>query len=295
MSTLTKILIVLLTLSTLFLCGIVVTKVSIDQDYKQKNEELRSQLNLARDKQQAAEEKLDTRTQEWQNREDTLKNKVASLEAQLEETKIELKNVERERAQLLQKVNSWASITKDLSETTDKQQQMFENTFEQLNKVKSEKVKLEKQLDDVTSKLMEKNAVIDTLETKNKRLVEQKTELQNKVDKLLAHKPAESNEAESEPVTPQPGPTARKTPQTQQEKTLTGKVENVDTEESMAEISIGSADGVKEGMKFYVIRNDEFVCELLILDVEPESAVGAMERVQYQPKSGDRVTNSLWE
>jgi len=295
LSTLTKILIVLLTLSTLFLCGIVVTKISIDQDYKQKNEELNRQFNLAKDKQQSAEEKLKNRTQKWQNTENNLKNKIASIEAQLEETKVELKNVERERAQLLQKVNSWASITKDFSETTDKQQQMFENTFEQLNKVKSEKVKLENQIEDVTSKLMEKNAVIDTLETKNKRLVEQKTELQNKIDKLLAQKPIEANEVEAEPVTPQPGPTARQTPRMQQEKALNGTVTNLNLEESMAEISIGSADGVKEGMKFYVIRGDEFVCELLILDVEPESAVGAMERVQYQPQAGDKVTNSLWE
>lgn len=293
MSTLTKILIVLLTLSTLFLCGIVVTKISIDQDYKQQNEDLRSQLNLAKEKQQTAENKLETRTQEYQNTENKLRNQISSLEAQLEETKTELKNTERERAQLLQKVNSWASITKDFSETTDQQQQMFENTFEELNKVKTEKNKLEKQLEDTTSTLMEKNAVIDNLETKNKRLTEQVTELQDKVDTLMAKGASQPESAETQPVTPQPGPTARQASQTQQQQALTGKITSVDTEESMAEISLGSADGVKDGMKFYVIRGDEFVCELLIIDVEPETAVGAIERVQYQPKSGDKITSSL--
>lgn len=287
MSTLTKILIILLTLSTLFLCGIVVTKVSMDDNYKQKNEELRRQLNIAQDKQKAAEEKLQKCEISKQNLEDKLKNEISSLQAKLNETKTELKNTERERSELLQRVNSWASITKDFSETTDKQQKLFENTFEELNNVKADKVKLEKELEDTTSKLMEKMAIIDTLETKVKRLTEQKTDLQDKIDNLLK-KPSQTT---TEPVTYQQGPQPRQS--SQQTKELTGVVKKVETSESMVEISIGSADGVQEGMKFYVIRGDEFVCEVLILDVEPESAVGAMERVQYQPRSGDKVTSNL--
>jgi chromosome segregation ATPase len=259
----------------------------MDDNYKQKNEELRRQLNIAQDKQKAAEEKLQKCEISKQNLEDKLKNEISSLQAKLNETKTELKNTERERSELLQRVNSWASITKDFSETTDKQQKLFENTFEELNNVKADKVKLEKELEDTTSKLMEKMAIIDTLETKVKRLTEQKTDLQDKIDNLLK-KPSQTT---TEPVTYQQGPQPRQS--SQQTKELTGVVKKVETSESMVEISIGSADGVQEGMKFYVIRGDEFVCEVLILDVEPESAVGAMERVQYQPRSGDKVTSNL--
>jgi hypothetical protein len=113
------------------------------------------------------------------------------------------------------------------------------------------------------------------------------------MDRLSSQGAPQQASTEAQPVTPQPGPTARESSQTRQEKTLTGKITNVDTEESMAEISLGSADGVKDGMIFYVIRDDEFVCELHIIDVEPETAVGAIERMQYQPKSGDKATNTL--
>lgn len=49
MSTLTKILIVLLTLSSIFLCGIVVTYVANAEDYKQKNRFLMTSLSAAKE------------------------------------------------------------------------------------------------------------------------------------------------------------------------------------------------------------------------------------------------------
>jgi hypothetical protein len=61
----------------------------------------------------------------------------------------------------------------------------------------------------------------------------------------------------------------------------------------MASISIGSVDGVKENMKFHATRGDEFVCDILIISVEPETAVGVLELVQKQPQAGDIVTTDL--
>jgi hypothetical protein len=64
----------------------------------------------------------------------------------------------------------------------------------------------------------------------------------------------------------------------------------------MAEISLGSAHGVKESMKFHVTRGDQFICDVLILDVDTEKAVGILELVQPAtggPKVGDNVSTSL--
>ena len=60
----------------------------------------------------------------------------------------------------------------------------------------------------------------------------------------------------------------------------------------MASISIGTADGVKEGMKFHVTRGDKFICDILIIDTDAEEAVGALELLDLareQPKAGDTV------
>jgi hypothetical protein len=61
----------------------------------------------------------------------------------------------------------------------------------------------------------------------------------------------------------------------------------------MAGISIGSADGVKEGMRFHVTRGDEFICDILIIDVDAEEAVGVLEYVQQNPRVGDNVSTNL--
>ena len=67
----------------------------------------------------------------------------------------------------------------------------------------------------------------------------------------------------------------------------------VDLKNSLAVISIGAADGVKEKMRFYVTRGDAFICEILILDVDAERAVGFLERVQTPPKVRDSVSSNI--
>ena len=61
----------------------------------------------------------------------------------------------------------------------------------------------------------------------------------------------------------------------------------------MAELSIGSADGVKEGMVFYTSRGDEFICEILIIHIDTEKSVGVIQRIAQQPKVGDNVSTNL--
>jgi hypothetical protein len=46
-------------------------------------------------------------------------------------------------------------------------------------------------------------------------------------------------------------------------------------------------------MKFHVIRGDEFICDILVLDVDAEKAVGILDLVQKQPKVGDLVSTNF--
>ena len=73
-------------------------------------------------------------------------------------------------------------------------------------------------------------------------------------------------------------------------------ITDIDLENSLAEISIGSVNGVKEGMWFHVFRGDKFICNIVILDVESEKAVGTLDLIditQEQPKAGDTVQTEL--
>jgi len=291
-STLTKALIVLLTVASIFLCGIVVTYVASAENYRQKYNNLRTERDAAVENAGSAKEQLNNTVAQADRDKAKLNEAIASLQRQLNDVGAKLDAAEREKALLLQKVDSWTSITKAFYETNDKQGQLLKNTLDELNKVQAELIKERTDLKETTSTLIEKMAIITMLADKSKHLLEEKTELQDKLDQVLRQYgktvPAPT------PVTPIKDK-ARVVPVTRDIE-LKGQVTAVDPKNSMAEISIGSADGVRESMKFHVTRGDQFVCDILILDVDAEKAVGSMELVQSAtggPKVGDSVSTSL--
>ena len=74
---------------------------------------------------------------------------------------------------------------------------------------------------------------------------------------------------------------------------LKGLVTAVDLKNSMASISIGTADGVKEGMTFHVTRGNTFICDILIIEVDVEMAIGVLDLVVQQPRVGDNASTNL--
>lgn len=292
MSTLTKILITLLTVFSFFLCGIVVVYVGNAENYMQKCKDLEKAKSSLNEKLSGATKQLNEKIAEMGRMEDKLKAEIAAAKVETDKLQAELTDAKRENSDLQQKVSNWATVTKDLSETNNKQRQLFETTFAELTKTKAELIKERKELNDVTTTMMEKMAIIETLESEKKRLVEEKTDLQNQVDKFLMSK---GQKAVATPVTPEVGKAKPVEPIVSEGKeiALKGKITKVDISNSLASISIGSADGVKEGMKFHVTRGEEFICNLLIIDVEADQAVGILELVQKEPKVGDGVATNL--
>jgi cell shape-determining protein MreC len=290
LSTLTKILIVLLTLSSIFLCGIVVTYVANADNYRQKYDNLKADNDSLSKKAEDLTKQVNEKIEQKKQVENKLNSEISSLKTEKSELQTNFDNAEREKAALLQKVNSWTSITKDFYETTDKQGQLLKNTLEELNKLQTEQVSQRKELDERTAALEEKMAIIETLQTENNRLVEEKTELQNKLDQFL--QPIGKTAAAAAQVTPKEQAAQPATTEAR-EIALQGLIKAVDLKNSMATISIGTADGVKEGMKFHVTRGDEFLCDILIIDADTEEAVGVLELVQQQPNVGDTVSTNL--
>jgi len=290
LSTLTKILIVLLTLSSIFLCGIVVTYVANADNYRGKYADIRSDRDGLDKKLKAKTDEANGYIRQKQQVEDNLRSEIASLKAKIDKLEGDLGDVERERASLLAQVESWTSITKDFYTTNDKQGTLLQNTLDELKRVQAEEIKHREELSETTAQLVEKMAIIEQLQIDTRRLLEERTELQAKLDSFL--RPAGKTVAGAVPVTPQKAKVMPAEPATTQI-SLKGLVTDVDLENSLVEISIGTADGVKEGMKFYVTRGEEFICDILIYDVEAEKAVGLLDMVSKEPKAGDNVSTNL--
>jgi len=290
LSTLTKTLIVLLTLSSIFLCGIVVTYVANADNYREKYTNIRSDRDSLDKKLKAKTKEANEYIDQKQQLEDKLRSEIATLSAKVGRLEGNLRDVERERASLLAQVQSWTSITKDFYTTTDKQGTLLKNTLDELKRIQAEQIKQRKELNETTAELVEKMAIVEQVQAENRRLLEEKTELRARLDSIL--RPAGEAVAEPVTVTPQISTVRPAGPATMQIG-LKGLVTDVDMENSLVEISIGSADGVKEGMKFYITRGQEFICDILIYDVEPEKAVGLLDLVSKRPKAGDDVSTNL--
>jgi chromosome segregation ATPase len=267
----------------------VVTYVANADNYRQKYDNIRTDNDSLSKKNEDLTKQINEKIEQKKQAENKLNSEISSLKIEESELQTKLDNAEREKAELLAKVNSWTSITRDFYETTDKQGQLLKNTLEEKDKLLEEQIRQRKELDETTNALQEKMAIIETLQAENKRLVEEKTELQNKLDRFL--QPVGKTTAAA-PVTPKEEAAQPAITETR-EIALQGLITELDLKNSVASISIGTADGVKEGMKFHVTRGDEFICDILITDVETEKAVGVLELVQQQPNVGDTVSTNL--
>ena len=292
MSTLTKILIVLLTLATIFLCGTVVTYVANAEDYREKFDERKAQMDSLRQEKDNLARQLNDKIEEFNGQKQRLNTQISSLRQQTSRLETELANVKRAKTEMELRVSSMAGTVETANQTAEQQRQQFEKTHAELKNLETKQIKLEKELDETTRELVDKMAVIETLQAERRRLQEEKTELQNKLAETL--KPAGKMPVEPTAVTPLPPEPARAAePETVSEIGLEGTVTAVDSPNSMVEISIGSSDGVEGGMTFYVVRGDDFICELLIIDVDEAAAVGVMQLTAKQPKKGDKVSSNL--
>jgi len=288
-STLTKSFIILLTISSLFLCGYVVQYVSSVSNYKDDFEKAQRQANAK----QSEIENLNQNLKDERNKriqlEDSKIKEIAALDAKITELQTEIKDLKRENAGLTATVESWITTTQQLTNLSDKNREMYVTAFSELNKTKDELVGEKTKLDETSNTLIEKEALIDMLEVNVKQLTEEKIALENKLNSIL--RPYGTKAAAQQPLIPQ-SDLAQLATATTAKIGLKGFVSSVDMKNSMAQISIGGSHGVKKAMRFHVSRGNEYICDIVISDVAADVSVGMLELIQQQPRPGDNVSTN---
>jgi len=297
-STLTKVLIILLTVSSIFLCGIVVTYVAKADNYKQLWLKRNAEVQSARKQADAARADYDKLKEDKQREINELNKQIGDLNSEIITLKGELAQALDRRDQLLNDVAKYASSVEALEKTKETNLALIANAQTELKNVTAERDKLITQNKELTEALLEKMTIVSQLETTIKQLQDEKSQMQAKFEQYLRQY-GKAIKATTPPSLPKPPgkveitETVPKPVAKVEDIGLRGQVTQVDMKNMLAEISIGAAEGVKEKMKFYVTRGDKFVCEILIFDVDAETAVGFIERVQQLPKAGDNVSTNI--
>jgi chromosome segregation ATPase len=282
-------LIVLLTLSSIFLCGIVVTYVASANNYKQKYEEQVRDLQAAKSLYQTKMNLVDEKMAGAQNKLDEAVQKITELESQKAQIQVDLATAQRSSYGCQERLTNLAGVVSGLNQTISSMDQSLTLARSELDKMRNEQVKNRKELNEVTAALNEKTVQVDALENERRRLLEQKTSLDTQIANLA--KTAKS--AAVEPVTlSQPSGVRAALPATDQI-SLKSKIVEMDMKNKLVTLSIGSADGVKSGMRFHVVRGDVFICDVVITNVDVERSAGTLELVRQSPQLGDVAATNL--
>jgi len=291
LSILTKALIVLLAVASLFLCGIVVTYVATTNNYKKAYDELSSEIKVLKKKVAGIKEQLNDKIRAMENLSDRLNGSVELLKSEKQRLEQELKSVKSDRIALEGRINNLAAAALKFEETVGGMENSLKQTRAQLDLSRAEEIKLNKDVGELTAALTEKLAQLEAMGIEQKRLLEEK----DKLEKQLAGNLEPGTGPDEITLVTQTKDPARRTEQrvVSEESSLQGLVTAIDG--PLATISIGAADGVVSCMIFHVIRDDAsdpFICDIRISDVDDEVAAGTLQVIQSQPRVGDRVSTT---
>jgi uncharacterized phage infection (PIP) family protein YhgE len=275
----------LLSLFSIFLCGTVVTYVGTAKNYKSAYEDLKTELTALQKKTRSYEQQLEEKKHQMDELSGKLDAEMAKLKDEKNQLEQELKNAEHAKATLDEKVQSLAAAALKFEQTVGGMEDSLETTRQELDQARAEGIKLTKNLNEITASLEEKMAQLNAVDAERRRLLEGKTRLEQQLS-------GKGDSAVSfEPITPLPDSAATEAVETPVSTVLQGLVTAIDG--SLVTISIGNADGVVKGMIFHVIRNDSFVCDIRITEVDTEASAGGIQLVQQQPKVGD-IASTTW-
>ncbi len=298
MSTLTKVLIVLLTVFSIFLCGIVVTYVASAENFRQQAVEQSNKVQSAERSQEAALKELDDVKELAQREKDQLNAQLHRLDLQVKKLEADLAEAKLLNTQLTQEVAKQTGLANLAGALAADQTASLKTTQQEVKDLLADQTNRETELKELDESLTERMSIIAQLEEKNRRLTEENQELATQLNQYLQQygrmtvRPQTTVAPRSTTVQPaQPVPAAA----APQMRTigLNGRITAVDMENRLAEISIGSAAGVRQNMMFHIVRGDRWAAKMLILDVSPDKAVGVLDLVELEPQVGDTVMTNL--
>jgi len=286
LSVLTKILIVLLSLFSIFLCGAVVTYVGNAGNYKALLDDQKSLNDSVKAKNATLTTQYNELTAKMKQKEQELNDRIQTLEQEKGEVVAMLRSAERKNLEYQNKVNRWTGVLDSFGQTMGSLEKSLMLTQKQLDQSRVEGIRNQKELSEIHASLYERIVQMQSLEAQRNRLLEQKSELEKQITAISA-----SGGGAVEELPTSGGSLAATARAVPSGLDLKGLITEVG--ESLLTISLGSDDGVTEQTLFHVTRGDEFICDIIITHVDTNKSAGAAELVQQQPIVGDNVSTKL--
>jgi predicted RNase H-like nuclease (RuvC/YqgF family) len=298
LSTLTKVLIVLLTVFSIFLCGVVINYVAHAENYKELSDDYRNKYLAANRSEESAEKELENAKADFEEVRQKLQADNSRLRSERDQLQSKLDDTERQRAELYRKTMDFEALTEQLKATNESHAKNLAKVMEERNQLEEDNNKLTSQLEALDMSLTNKLALIAQLNKENRQLTEQVTELRSGLNTYLNRTGMTAGTTPTVtspniPIIPSVIEVTDSVSQPIKPIDLTGKILEIDLQNKLAAISIGSASGVTKGMTFHAIRGNDYLCDIIIDKVDTNHAVGKIERIKEQPRVDDIIMSNI--
>ncbi|RKY24823.1 MAG: hypothetical protein DRP83_07100 [Planctomycetota bacterium] len=280
MNILTKICVVFLVVTSLVAAVVFINLATVPQNWRDKYNREEKAHSLLKAKSQGQDEINSQLSSDLNNLRKSLaeqKTKAQAQQAMLIADKGRLNLV---IADLNRKLAASATTPRDAGKAATeylyKQQQALKAAWDAESKAKLKMIELESQLlaEQAKNKRLEK--ALRVTQEKAQSQKDMITRLNDRLGELEVLKESKPGQTLSAPL-----PAIK----------LTGTISDVD--DNLASVNIGSAQGLKTGMKLIVYRGDQFVGHLKIETVGASESAGVIVNRRLAPQRGDKVTSSL--
>jgi len=277
LSTLGKILTVLVALVAVALAVLVPTEVVLRENWKQRYEDENRLFEKAKEQRDIAISQRDEEKGKWDAHRAHLQQQIETLENELNLRKRTITTLTEEKENQETRLQELAEQLKGLNESLKEEialKQQWRGERDTAMKAKDELEVMYEQLDaKYRAALAAKADAEENLRQTRERLSD--------AEKLVAF-------YEKQPGVERP----REVPVGVAEP-IRGLVKSADNEARVAEINLGSDDGVGKGMTFYVYNRAQsrYLATLEVTKVSKDSAAGKLSVIRGDVKVNDHVTN----
>ncbi len=285
MSFLTKVFVLLVSLLSIFLSGIVVSFVLNTNNWKMAYDKEVIRSRAAQVQAVVAEESLSKGLARRENIIAQLNDKIIQLETVNNSLVSDMETLLQEKAIATNQSFTAVTLSGTLRETIDNMYKAQQVIQKDLREAHENMLVAQKNVTELRRSNMELTANNDQLELVRKQQVETIARLENDLDAQLQSPKVKGEDwlEKNDSVT--------QLPIYESGVPIRGQVTAV--EQDLASISIGSSSGVRKNMKFLVYRNEQYLGDLQITHVEPSESAGRINLRRGLIVKGDSVTTGF--
>jgi len=287
LSLLTKIFVVLIAIFSIAFTMTTVNFVAKTTDWRSLANEYRAQVQVAEThmRNQAAAQAAEKTA--WIDARKDLQSRIGELQTAEAQQLARIADLNQQLTELKSDKGSWETQANQAQIQLQFEQQSADAERKQRKELEKRNMELERRNLDLSERVNEQTAQILVLVQQQNQL-EQQLNMLREEGRRVSRGIAPTYESGSPSmvtdalggVRPQAPPST--TP-------IRGRITQVDG--NLAEVSVGSADGVREGLVFVIYRDSDYIGDLKITDVEPNISAGRIIQSRTAPRPNDMVAD----